>query len=36
MIYPPLARDPDLIANVAYVVGSCLIIALFLAYHALG
>jgi hypothetical protein len=35
MIYPPQTRDPNLIANIACVVGSFVIIALFLAYHAL-
>jgi hypothetical protein len=35
MIYPPPSRDANLIGNIACVVGSCIIIALFLAYYAL-
>jgi hypothetical protein len=35
VIYPPQSRDPDRIANILYVVGACIIIALFLAYYAL-
>jgi hypothetical protein len=35
MIYPPQSRDPNLIANVVCVVGSFIIIALFLAHYAL-
>jgi len=36
MIYPPPSRDPNLIANIACVGGSFIIIALFLAHYTLG
>jgi hypothetical protein len=35
MIYPPYAKDPNKAINIAYVVGSCIVIVLFLAYYAL-
>jgi len=36
MIYPPLARDPNLIVDIVSVVGACIIIVLFLTHYALG
>jgi hypothetical protein len=35
VIYPPHTRDPNRIADIAYVVGACIIIVLVLAYLVL-
>jgi hypothetical protein len=33
VIYPPYVKDWNMATNIAYVVGSCVIIAVFLAYY---